>query len=217
TTAGGPVTVDNTGGALSLTGAVNAGGNAVNLTASTSISQTAAGVITGGLLTTSSATGTDLSTATNAVTRTSAAKGRTAAVNVLDCNATLTVTGITDTTAGGPVTVDNTGGALSLTGAVNAGANAVNLTALTAISQTAAGVITGGLLTTSSATGTDLSTATNAVTSFNASNSGVGTVNLKDSTGTLTVTGISETTGGGPTTVNNAGGPLSRTGAPNAS
>ncbi len=107
------------------------------------------------------------------------------------------MTGISDTTAGGSVTVNNTGGALSLSGAVNAGANAVNLTASTSIGQTAAGVVTGGLLTTSSATGTNLSTATNAVTSFNASNSGVGTVNLLDSTATLTVTGISDTTAGG--------------------
>src|SRR5205823_1481337 len=126
--------------------------NAVNLTASTGISQTAAGVITGGLLTTSSATGTDLGTATNAVTSFNASNSGAGTVNLKDSAATLTVTGITDTTAGGPVTVDNTGGALTLPDALHAGANAVNLTASTSIGQTAAGVITGGLLTTSSAT-----------------------------------------------------------------
>ena len=106
------------------------------------------------------------------------------------------------------MTLTNSGGALSFTGAANAGNNAINLTASTSIGQTVAGVVTGGLLTTSSATGTDLSTATNDVTSFNASNSGVGVVKLVDSTGTLTVTGISDTMGGGPVSVTNNGGAL---------
>jgi hypothetical protein len=61
---------------------------------------------------------------------------------------TLSVTGVNDTTAGGPVTVTNNGGALSLTGTLNAGSNAVNLTASTTIGQGATDVITGGLLTT---------------------------------------------------------------------
>ena len=56
---------------------------------------------------------------------------------------------------------------------------------------------------TSSATGTDLSTATNAVTSFNASNSGAGVIKLSDSVTTLTITGISDTTAGGPITITN--------------
>src|SRR6202043_1625635 len=104
-------------------GPINAGANAVNLTASTTIGQTAAGIITGSLLTTSSATGTSLGTATNAVTNFDATNSGAGTVNLLDSTATLTVTGITDTTAGGPVTVINTGGAINITGTLNAGAN----------------------------------------------------------------------------------------------
>ncbi len=215
TTTGGPVTVSNTGGAISLTGAVNTGSNAVNLTAFTTLGQTAGGVITGGLLTTSSATGTDLSPATNAVTSFHATNSSVGVLKLADATATLTVTAISDTTAGGSVSVNNSVGALSLTGAVNAGSNAVNLTASTSVGQTSAGVITGGLLTTSSATGTDLSTATNAVTSFNATNSGAGVVKLLDGVTTLTITGISDTTAGGPISVTNSGS-LSLTGAVNA-
>ncbi|MBM3996179.1 MAG: hypothetical protein FJ303_18810, partial [Planctomycetes bacterium] len=176
----------------------------------------AAGIVTGGLLTTSSATGTDLSTATNAVTSFNATNSGVGVVNLKDSTGTLTITGISNTTAGGSVNVNNTGGAISITGAVNAGSNAINLTASTSMSQAAAGIVTGGLLTTSSATGTDLSTATNAVTSFNATNSGVGVVNLRDSTPTLTITGISNTTAGGSVDVNNTGGAISLDGLVNA-
>jgi hypothetical protein len=185
-----------------VNGITSNGGN-VTLTTSTTIGQTAAGVITGAVLTTSSATGTNLGTATNHVTSFNASNSGAGIVNLLDSTATLTVTGISDTTAGGPVTVNNTGGALSLTGAVNAGANAVNLTAFASISQTVSGIVTGGLLTTSSASGTALSTATNAVTIFNASNTTSGNVQLLNTAATLTVTGIMET--GGGITVNNTG------------
>ncbi len=213
TTAAGSVRVSDSGGALSVTGAVNAGSNPINLTASSAITQTAAGVITGGQLTTSSATGTTLNSATNAVTSFNATNTGNGSVNLQNSAAPLIVGGITDTTAGGTVSVSNTG-TLVLIGAVNAASNAVNLTSTTTITQ-AAGVITSGLLTTSSATGTTLN-GTNAATSFNASNTGVGTVNLLDSTTTLGVTGITDSTGGGSVTVTNSGGALSLTGALNA-
>ena len=89
-------------------------------------------------------------------------------VNLIDSTGTLTVTGISDATGGGSVTVNNSAGSINITGPIGAGANAVNLTASSSITQGAAAAITGGLLTTSSATGANLSTSTNAVTSFHA-------------------------------------------------
>ncbi len=133
------------GDQVNITGAVLDSG-AVTLTAN-AISESGSGVLsTTGTLTTSSATGTALNANTNTVGTFNASNSGAGTVNLLDSTATLVVTGITDTTAGGPVTVHNSGGALSLTGTVNAGSNAVNLTAQTALTETASNVITSGTL-----------------------------------------------------------------------
>ena len=108
-----------------------------NLTVSSTGAITETGVLTvPGTLTTNSATGTNLGTSTNAVAGFSASNSGIGAVSLLDSTATLTISGINDTTAGGPVTVNNTSGAISLTGTIRAGTNTVNLTANGAITQT---------------------------------------------------------------------------------
>jgi hypothetical protein len=196
-----------TASAISVAGAVNAGGNPINLTAGTNISQTTAGVLTAGVLTTVSATGTDLSTATpaNAVGSFNANNSGAGVVALKDAVATLQVTGILDTTAGGPVTINNTTGAISLTGAISAGANAVNLTASTGIGQNLAGTISGGLLTTVSGTGGTTLNSPNTVTSFHATDNSSTGISLTNTASPLTITGISET-GTGPIAITNTGG-----------
>jgi len=95
---------------------------------------------------------------------------------------------------------------IHVAGAVNAGTNPITLTAFD-ITQALAGVLTGGLLTTISQFGTLLNTATNAVTSFNATNTFEGGVVLLDSTPTLTVSSINQTSSfaGSDINVSNAG------------
>ena len=83
-------------------------------------------------------------------------------------------------------------------------ADNVSLTGtLGSVSETSTGKISGALLTTNSATGTTLG-ALNTVTSFNATNATSGVVNLANTAGTLTVTGIAQTPGAA-VTVTNAG------------
>ncbi|WP_161967245.1 autotransporter-associated beta strand repeat-containing protein [Fimbriiglobus ruber] len=212
TLAGGSVTVTNTDGSLSVTGPINAGPNLVILSASTTIGQTAAGIITAGALATSSATGTDLSAAANVVPTFEGMNTGVGVVNFDDAVAALSVAGVADPTAGGSVTVTNTGGSLTVTGAITAGTNPVTLNAATNIAQTAVGVITAGLLTTTAATGIDLSTAANAVAAFNANVTGSGIVTLNDAVPALTITGVADAVAGGSVTVTNTGGSVVVTG-----
>jgi hypothetical protein len=205
---GGTVSITNTTGNINVGNTLNAATNAVNLTANSgAISQTSSGVITGGLLTTSSANGTLLDTAINALTGFTGSNSTTGNINLKDSTPTLTLGTINET--GGTVSVTNTTGDINVGNTLNAATNAVNLTANSgAITQTVSGMITGGLLTTSSANGTLLDTATNAVTSFSAMNSGAtGGINLKDS-GALSVTSVSQINAG-----NNAGVNLTDTNA----
>ena len=189
------LTDTNAAGVLTITGALNAGTNAVNLTAngtSGQITQSGAGVITGGLLTTSSTTGTLLDTLTNVVTSFNGTNTTSGNLNIKSSAATLTVTGITDNAATSSivnVTDTNASGVLTVTGAFNAGTNAINLISSGQITQSAAGVITGGLLTTNSVTGTLLDTLTNAVTSFNGTNTASGNLNIKSSASNINSNG----------------------------
>lgn len=137
---------------------------------------------------------------------------------------TITVGAQTQATGAGTVGLDATGatsdvlvnadvisgsGALTLKAGrditMNAGnlttTGAVNLTAGAAISEAGAGLISGGLLTTGSTTGTTLNNL-NLISSFKATNTTSGDVSLKNS-GALSVTGIDET--GGNVSVTNAG------------
>ncbi len=187
---------------LSITGSISSISGAVNLTATGLISESGAGAVgTTGLLTTSSGTGTTLNGA-NTVGSFNATNTTSGNIALTNTAATLTVTGISQT-GGGSVTLNDTG-ALSLTGALGAGAGNVNLTASTLIGESGAGAIsTTGLLTTSSGTGTTLNGA-NTVGSFNATNTTSGNIALIDTAATLTITGISQS-GGGNVTVNDTG------------
>ena len=202
------ITNSTAGAAITITGAFNAGTNAINITGTGQITQNSSGVITGGLLTTSSSTGTLLNSATNAVTSFNATNSTSGNISLTDSTGTLSVTGITDnaaTSSAVNITNSNASGNISITGALNAGTNAINLTASNhQITQNSSGVITGGLLTTSSSTGTLLNSASNAVTSFNATNSTSGDISLTNTAAPLTLTGISEA-GGGNINITNTG------------
>jgi len=90
------------------------------------------------------------------------------------------------------------------TAGLNVGAGSVTLAA-DSLSQSQA--ITAGTLTTTTATGTDLTGATNAVGTFNATNTSTGDISFKNS-GALTISGISHTNAGAAsanTTVTNTG------------
>ena len=109
------------------------GSNNVTLTAGNGqISQNGSGVITGGLLTTNSATGTLLNGATNAVTGFNATNSTSGNISLTDNTGTLAITGITDNNATGSavsITNSNVAGNIGITGALNAGSNNVTLTA----------------------------------------------------------------------------------------
>src|SRR5262249_8669717 len=153
---------------LTISGISN-GTGAVTLTNTGAIVQT--GAITGGLLTTTATGGTDLSTVVNAVTGFNATNSGSRDVKPTDNASTLNITGIS--TAVGNVTLFNTG----------------------AIPQSGS-AISGNVLTTTSGTGTDLSTVTNVVNTFNAANSTSGAIRLKDNIGTLTVSSVAQAAGG---------------------
>ena len=129
--------MNNGGAALALTSALNAGANNVNLNAG-SITQAAAGVVTADTLSGSTLAATDLTGATNAIAHVGAF------------------------TSGGSFSLNDTGTALGVTGALNAGVNTVSLSAAS-IGQSAAGVITAGTLTAVSAGTINLGAASNAV------------------------------------------------------
>ncbi|MEP7300856.1 MAG: filamentous hemagglutinin N-terminal domain-containing protein, partial [Caldimonas sp.] len=129
--------------ALTLTNPINAGANNVTLNAG-SLSQTAAGIITASTLSGSAATGADLTAATNVIANLGAFSS-----------------------PGGNFSLNDTGTALTVTGAVNAGANTVDLRALS-LAETAAGAITAGTLTGTIANGVALGTGTNAVANLGA-------------------------------------------------
>jgi hypothetical protein len=107
--------------------------------------------------------------------------------------------------------VNSGSGALNLTAGQNITLNAgnlltsgnISLTAGATINEAGAGTISGALLATVSATGTTLNNS-NAVSSFNGSNSGNGDVTLKDAVAALTITGV-HTLGVGAITVGNTG------------
>ncbi len=187
------------------------------------ITQNSSGVITGTLLTTNSATGTLLNSATNAVTSFNATNRTSGDISLTNNTGTLSITGITDnaaTSSAVNIINSNVAGNISLTGALNAGTNAINLTASNGqISQNSSGIITSGLLTTNSKTGTLLNTATNAVTSFNATNSTSGDISLTNNIGTLSITGITDnaaTSSAVNITNSNVAGNISVAGALNA-
>jgi len=212
TSGGGSITL-NAGSSLAVAASLNAGSGGVSLsTTSGSISQTA--VITGGLLTTSSASGTNLSTVTNAVTSFNATNSGAGVVKLLDAVTTLTVTGISDITAGGSVSVSNSGSLSLATGAVNGGGNPITLTASgssAAISEGIGGTIsTSATLTTNSTGGTSLGNANTISTFHAADNSSVG-VSLTNTATPLAITGISASGGGGIAVTNT--GPLTTTGS----
>ncbi len=138
-----------------------------------------------------------LTNPSNTVTTIAANTG--GAINYRDIDG-LTV-GSVGTTNGITTSNDNVtlqaGGALTINQALNAGGGDVSLTSSGAITQAAAGVITGNTLTLatggSSAT---LNTATNAVTNLGTSTLGAGALALTNDVPTLTVTGLVGATGG---------------------
>jgi hypothetical protein len=106
-------------------------------------------------------------------------------------------------------TASNLSANIAVNGAINALVGNVSLTAgAAAITQTVAGIITANTLTTNTKTGTTLNTATNVVSNFNASNTGLA-VALTNS-GALNITGISQT--GTTLTITNTTGAITQTG-----
>ncbi|MBS0206523.1 MAG: hypothetical protein JSS49_26845, partial [Planctomycetes bacterium] len=190
----------NAGQDLTLNAGNLTTGGAIDLTAGNAIIELGAGLISSGLLTAISSTGTVLNN-TNQVTSFHGSNSGTGDISLKTNATTLAVTGVSQTGTGS-VSINNTGGRISLTGSISASVNNVVLISSTDIVQTSGAVITGGLLSTSSATGTDLGTAINAVSSFQATNSTSGNINLVN-TGVLTINGISET--GGDVSLTNSG------------
>ena len=120
----------------------------------------------------------------------------TGALSLLNSVGGLTVTGAV--TAGGGISLQ-TPGALAINNTLNGGTGTVTLTTTdvgAAITQNATGVITAGTLalTANNASAT-LDTATNAVTNLGAASLGTGALSLRDS-GDLTVTGAVTANGG---------------------
>lgn len=102
----------------------------------------------------------------------------------------LEITGATQSTSGQLISISTSGGMtpnLAITGAISAPSGTIELNAAGAITQTAA--ITGGTLRTTSAWGTTLNHASNAVTSFSATNATSGAIALVN-TANLTLNGL---------------------------
>ena len=140
----------------------------------------------------------------------------TAAFGDLDSEGSIAMASASSVTAGTDITLsarDN----IAVENLTSGAANAVTLTTTTgAIAENASGRITARTMTTISVHGTQLDSAPNAVSSFNAVNSASGSVSLTNSI-PLNVMGIVQT-GGGLVAVNNAlkltvsGGVLADTG-----
>ncbi|MCY2990939.1 MAG: autotransporter-associated beta strand repeat-containing protein, partial [Planctomycetota bacterium] len=205
-TGSGNIQLTNTAGTLTVTGISQAGGgnvtvgNTGQLTTSGAISTAANGTIsltaTGNTLTLGSTV-----TAGGSGTVTLAATGATSDILV---TATVSSTsGAIGATAGRNVTLSTgdvtTSGNVTLTGTAGT------------VSETGAGKISGGLLTTSSVGGTTLNAA-NTVTSFHATNITSGNVQLINS-GALDITGISQTGGGNVIVTITGAGTLTASGA----
>ena len=207
---GNGVTLDASGASSTLTinAPVNAGSGTLALTGPAGISQSAAGLLTAGLLTVSSNGLVNLGAATNAITALGAIN--TAGFALLDAgglilNGAVQGAGGVSIVTSGPLTVStaisttnaaitlNSGtGALNLAAAVNAGTGTVDLRGAT-IGQTAAGIVTAGTLTGLSTGATLLDTATNAVAAignFSAERLALRTGGALAITGNLTATGV---------------------------
>ncbi|MBI3480773.1 MAG: filamentous hemagglutinin N-terminal domain-containing protein [Nitrosomonadales bacterium] len=182
-------------------------------------------LISGALLTISTAGGATLNNA-NAVTGFTATNSGSGDIRLTNSAANLTVAVISNTAVNGGLMISNTG-ALTTSGAVSSNGN-ISLAATgamsigasvaggnialsgAAISEAAAGSLnTPGLLGVVSTGGATL-TGANALGSFNATNSGAGNISLTNTAANLTVTGISNI--GGVAKVSNSGA-ISMTGA----
>ncbi|HEV2613643.1 MAG TPA: MBG domain-containing protein, partial [Gammaproteobacteria bacterium] len=112
--------------------------------------------------------------------------------------------GTTISSAGAiPFNVVFNAASVALSSPINVGTANVSITTTGAITQTATGTITAGLLTTNSGAGTALSTATSSISRFNATNSG-GAISLANSI-PLNITGITQSAAAGTLTITNTG------------
>ena len=212
-----PITVNagtTAGDQVDITGAVVDSG-AVALTANVIVESGSGSLSTTGTLTTSSITGTFLSTTSNAIGTFNASESGVGFVVLLDSNSTLKINGITDTTTGSEIIVANYAGGVSVTGAISAGSNSVNLTASTSITQPAGLFISAGAVSltagsigtagqsldfnatsvstdTSSSNGSQFlaDSATVGLSIANALNAGTGTVTLTGGTFQTLVAGV---------------------------
>jgi hypothetical protein len=165
---------------LTFNAAVGAGTATVALTSGSTVSQSAAGVITAGTLGTNGAGAITLDAAANQVSGTFAAENTPSAGAVIQFQdgvgftvGTVGSIGLFNTTTGVMTTNGNItlcGLALTLTSAVNAGTADVRLTSLGGITQNGAGVITGANLGLIAAGPITLDGATNQVTGNLAAN-----------------------------------------------
>jgi len=194
--AGGGASISNSGG-ITITGTISGlSGSAISLIESSgSITESGAGLInTTGTLTTSSATGQTLIGANSVGTFNATNGSSNGSIQFTNTSSPLVITGISNAYGGGGfgfITVTNTG-SIDITGTIaTTGGNGVNLTENAgAITESGAGLIntSGGMLTTSSMTGTSL-TGANTVASFSASNNGAsGNIDLTNTAATLTIT-----------------------------
>jgi hypothetical protein len=200
---GGGVNIQHTAGQLFIAAPMIADGGVVAIISGGSVTETGTGrVSTTGEFGVASAGGATLNGA-NTVGAFSATNNFGGNVALTNAAPTLTITSVSQS-GGGGLTVNNTG-AIAVTGLVTAGSGgAINLTASGALAESGVGRInTTGTLTTNSAGGTTLLN-NNAVTSFNATNTTSGDLQLANTAATLTITGINQT-GGGNVTVGNTG------------
>ena len=162
TNTGGSFALNDGAQVLTLTGAVNADGNTVAITAGT-LSQTATSKLTAGALAGTVAGATNLGTAANAVAN------------------------IATYSSGGNFTLADGATPLNILGTLNAGANTVTLSAAS-VSQSASGSITAGALVGTTAGKFDLGTTPNTIATLASITSG-GSFTLNDGTTPLTITG----------------------------
>lgn len=166
-------TAGGTFGAIGINAPVNTGSGTINLMSTGTITEgTGGSLTTSGLLTTSSAGGTALSIA-NAVGSFNATNSTSGDIALTNTAAPLAITGITQTTGGVNVTVNNSS-AINVSGAVTAGG--AGIVSLTGVGVTNTSTITGpGGVTINAGTGTLVNSSTGTITNGGSS---TGPINL---------------------------------------
>ncbi|AZO95863.1 hypothetical protein [Halocella sp. SP3-1] len=198
-TAGGNVIIDNVG-AVEINGEIKTA-DEVNLSSSSSITETETGrIVNASLLSTNSAD-KQLLTGNNTVKNFTAVNSGSGQIE-LHNEEVLTINDIDQKTAGGNVIIDNVG-AVGINGEIKT-ADEVNLSSSSSITETETGRIVNASLLSTNSVDKQLLTGNNTVKSFTAVNSGSGQIELHNEE-VLTINDIDQKTAGGNVIIDNVG------------